>query len=133
MAKFAREVNSYEKAERVYFYCPGCLAYHRSQVAEYEKTMGPVSESDLLSMSIHCMNVSTVHRFNGDLDSPTLEPSLGARTMKGVVCHSYVRGGRMEFLSDCTNGFAGQTVELPEITLDPYGDLCRQRGQDLPI
>jgi hypothetical protein len=31
------------------------------------------------------------------------------------LCHSFVRDGRIEFLSDCTHSLAGQTVELPEI------------------
>lgn len=30
------------------------------------------------------------------------------------VCHSFVRDGRIEFLSDCTHALAGQTVELSE-------------------
>ena len=30
------------------------------------------------------------------------------------VCHSFVRDGRIEFLSDCTHELAGQTVELEE-------------------
>jgi hypothetical protein len=29
------------------------------------------------------------------------------------VCHSFVTNGRIEFLSDCTHGLAGQTVDLP--------------------
>jgi len=124
--KFKKEAYNPEGTDRVYFYCPGCLAQHRLNAEEYAKTMGPVTERDLLVMSLHCMNVSTVHRFNGDFDSPTLEPSLLAKTGHGIVCHSYIRAGRMEFLSDCTNGFAGQTIELPEITDDPYGELCRK-------
>lgn len=32
-------------------------------------------------------------------------------------CHSFVRGGRIEFLSDCTHRLAGQTVamEAPKV------------------
>lgn len=30
-------------------------------------------------------------------------------------CHSFVRDGRIQFLSDCTHSLAGQTVDLPEI------------------
>ena len=78
--------------------------------------------------------------FNGNLDRPTFAPSLLWRTghfvtgtppsdcrlCKGAaaerrtsycgVCHSFVRDGRIEFLSDCTHALAGQTVDLPEIT-----------------
>jgi hypothetical protein len=32
-----------------------------------------------------------------------------------MVCHSFVRDGRIEFLSDSTHHLSGQTVELPEV------------------
>ena len=59
--------------------------------------------------------------FNGNLDSPTFSPSLrvyGGKRKEGVVercCHSFVRDGKIEFLSDCTHALAGQIVELPEV------------------
>lgn len=58
--------------------------------------------------------------FNGDLDRPTLTPSILSRFDWGPnretrICHSFVRDGRIEFLSDCTHALAGQTVDLPEI------------------
>lgn len=28
------------------------------------------------------------------------------------ICHSFVRNGKIEFLSDCTHELAGKTVEL---------------------
>lgn len=31
------------------------------------------------------------------------------------VCHSFVRDGRIQFLSDCTHKLANQTVDLPDI------------------
>lgn len=34
---------------------------------------------------------------------------------KTHVCHSFIRDGRIEFLSDCTHALAGQTVDLPDI------------------
>lgn len=61
--------------------------------------------------------------FNGDLERPTFSPSMLIKTgpMPGgtqwagkiLVCHSFVRDGRIEFLSDCTHSMAGQTVDLP--------------------
>lgn len=56
--------------------------------------------------------------FNGDVDRPTFSPSLLVRWGKhgamDQVCHSFVRDGQMQFLSDCTHHLAGQTVTLPE-------------------
>lgn len=31
------------------------------------------------------------------------------------VCHSFVRDGMIQFLTDCTHKLAGQTVELPDV------------------
>ena len=34
---------------------------------------------------------------------------------KPLLCHSHVREGRIQFLSDCTHALVGQTVDLPDI------------------
>lgn len=57
--------------------------------------------------------------FDGNLERPTLNPSILARCEYGdgrppMVCHSFVRAGRIEFLGDCTHALAGQTVDLGE-------------------
>ena len=49
--------------------------------------------------------------FDGNEDEPTLSPSVLSKC-KGGVCHSFVRNGQVEFLSDCTHEFAGKTVPL---------------------
>lgn len=48
--------------------------------------------------------------FDGDYDRPTFSPSVLSEG--GGRCHSYVRAGRIEFLSDCTHALAGTTVEM---------------------
>lgn len=61
--------------------------------------------------------------FNGDVDRPAFTPSLLVRWRPAdpgdapytLVCHSFVRDGRIEFLSDCTHAKAGQTVDLPDV------------------
>jgi Family of unknown function (DUF6527) len=83
----------------------------------------------------HMVNTDRLDRpawsFNGNYDSPTFSPSIlvsGVRRMtddeyKRVmageeieptprVCHSFVRDGHIQFLSDCTHSLAGQTVKL---------------------
>jgi hypothetical protein len=59
--------------------------------------------------------------FNGDLERPTLSPSLNRTCEYGgdpkkLICHSFVRNGQIQYLGDCTHRFAGQTVDLPEIS-----------------
>lgn len=87
---------------RVMFLCPGCCKLHSVRVA-----------------GDHAWG------WNGDMVRPTFTPSILVRsyTWDGTgevptVCHSFVRDGRVEFLSDCTHALAGQTVLLPA---DPTG------------
>jgi len=63
------------------------------------------------------------HKWNGSFVKPTFEPSLlwqcpGLKGIDNYRCHSFVREGRIEFLSDCTHAFAGRTVELPQVRED---------------
>lgn len=84
------------------FYCPGCLAWHT--VAFNSPRTGNWT-------------------WTGGLDKPTLAPSVlvtydGADAGKAGAppsrCHSFVRGGRIQFLDDCTHELRGQTLELPD-------------------
>jgi hypothetical protein len=90
------------------FRCPGCD--HRHQVFVGEGS-GPR------------------WGYNGDPARPTFTPSIlvtwgepsdvpdefdDASRDRKMVCHSYVTGGRIQFLGDCTHALAGQTVDLPE-------------------
>jgi hypothetical protein len=109
--------------DRIRFMCPGCKSTHEITVRSDGSGWG----------------------FNRDVNSPTFTPSVLVRSghyaphakqdgtcwctynaeqiAKGEkpapfscgVCHSFVRDGKIEFLSDCTHELAGQTVELPEV------------------
>jgi hypothetical protein len=101
------------------FRCPGCNMTHRIQHGD-----GPGPRWG----------------WNGDINKPTFTPSIRVTgrdfTDKGEadyeawctaghpkpapvsenapsVCHSFVTGGRIQFLGDCTHALAGQTVDLP--------------------
>lgn len=67
--------------------------------------------------------------WNGSLDKPTISPSIlatyngkdaGINGAPPSVCHSFVREGKFQFLSDCTHNLAGQTVDIPEWTDTVY-------------
>jgi hypothetical protein len=107
------------------FKCPGCKDYHIIYTEPTDRN-------------------NFVWGFNGNVDSPTFTPSLlitcghyvsGQEGKKCwcdyhkehpeddkapvcYVCHSFVREGMIQFLSDCTHELAGQTVELPELNLE---------------
>jgi hypothetical protein len=103
------------------FWCPGCNQAHGITVNGQGRPLWT---------------------WNGDADNPTFAPSVLVRTghyashfKDGVdscwctynsehpdepagfsckICHSFVRKGQIEFLSDCTHALAGRTVPLPE-------------------
>lgn len=97
------------------FWCPGCDSAHMVRTGE-----GPGPRWG----------------WNGDAERPTFTPSIlvqydhwvppvtpenhaaykaapWPQTRQRDVCHSFVEGGRIRFLSDCTHHLAGQTVDLP--------------------
>lgn len=71
--------------------------------------------------------------FDGDYENPTFEPSqltTGVRYVRGSrdeverdaegkpikeICHTFIRGGMVQFLGDCTHHLAGQTLPLPDL------------------
>lgn len=98
---------------RLLFLCPGC------------------DES-------HCFD-EKIWQFNGDMEKPTISPSVLVRTVKmpdpiprnadgsykigadgrvegskDSVCHSFVKDGKIQFLDDCSHDKAGQTLDLED-------------------
>lgn len=56
--------------------------------------------------------------FNGDYEKPTFSPSMLVNANSpqlGPRCHSFVTDGKIQFLSDCTHEYAGQTLDLPDV------------------
>lgn len=89
-------------------------------------------------------NVTKGWQFNGNMERPTFAPSVLVRTGHYVggkpavgcwcdyearlgepapfncyLCHSFVRDGMIQFLSDCTHPLAGQTVPMPDWPVSP--------------
>lgn len=96
MPKIDAKVRSWGTRWR--FHCPGCGHAHVVHSHADGKPLWDLS---------------------GTIDNPTIHPSIkvtGADD-KGdeTICHSFVRNGRIEFLTDCTHDLKGQTVELPEV------------------
>lgn len=80
--------------------------------------------------------------WNGDVERPTFTPSVLVRWHQWVppaydeetvakirsgeivqtrvehVCHTFITGGLVQFLGDCTHQFAGQTLDLPDLPGD---------------
>ena len=87
--------------------------------------------------AVYCPACEFPHEFdnrwayNNNPDSPTFSPSMNIRTgpfppgtkREGQIdiCHSFVREGKIEYLSDCTHSMAGKTVDLPRFRVPAHG------------
>lgn len=84
------------------FICPGCAEFGGS--------------------GLHLLPVNTQVKqpsweWDGDLESPTINPSILTRTggEKGTVCHSYLHNGVFEYLTDSTHSLAEKHVLIPDL------------------
>lgn len=83
--------------------------------------------------------VSSGWKFEGTLEAPTFSPSVlvtSGHYVDGWIgpdcwctyrtehpdcpfkcsrCHTFIKGGMVQFLSDCTHALAGQTLPLPDL------------------
>ena len=79
-------------------------------------------------VAIYCPACNTHHlfvkgrwNFNGDYEKPTFSPSMlvkgGPCNKDGSdrICHSFVKDGKIQYLSDCTHKYVGKTIDLPGV------------------
>lgn len=81
------------------FWCPGCASVHAIKVSASGWTFDGNAVAPTFSPSI------LVTYDGADADQPEALPSR---------CHSFVKAGQIEFLSDCTHALASKTVPLPD-------------------
>lgn len=90
MTKIKKVINeNYEGEFQLFFMCPACNDTHA---------------------------VNHTWDFNGDLESPTLSPSIlthgvmpdGNGGYKEFRCHSWITKGKIKFFGDCSHDKAGQ-------------------------
>lgn len=79
-----------------HFWCPGCECAHGIHVKGSDSKV----QWD----------------WNGSMEKPTFSPSYlcGSKDFKERRCHSYIKEGKIQYLSDCYHKLKGQTVELPD-------------------
>lgn len=74
------------------FWCEGCEGYHGVWVFKPNEI------------------TNAKWSWNGNLIHPTFSPSL---VINGKYkCHSFIRDGYIQYLTDCTHSLAGQTIQL---------------------
>ena len=87
------------------YWCPGCDALHAITIRPGKQTNG------------------ASWAFTGTLECPTYEPSQLSTwyfdqpdgTRKNYCCHTFIRGGMIQFLDDCTHDKKNQTLPLPPL------------------
>lgn len=89
--------------EALLFVCPGCAS------------VDPPGNG-----GIHMLPVNNTHdigkpnwEWDGNLEAPTLSPSILSQGR--VRCHSFLRSGVFDFLSDSEHSLAGQKVPIPDL------------------
>jgi transposase-like protein len=84
------------------FYCPACNDFH-----------GIYVNTDKYSWN-----------FDGNYDKPTILPSIKVshEGRDSYVCHSFIRNGKIEYLSDCSHNMAGKTVDMTTDEFDTISE-----------
>jgi hypothetical protein len=85
-----RRVASISGDIRYSFYCPGCEYSHIIRVSGHEP----------------------VWFWNGDLESPTIHPSIRLFDSAGTICHLWITDGNIQYLPDSQHGLADKTVPM---------------------
>lgn len=84
------------------YWCPGCDTLHQITINPDKNGLGAGWD------------------FTGTLEKPTYQPSQ-LTTWGGPVgqperrCHTFIKDGQIQFLTDSTHELAGQTVPLPPL------------------
>jgi len=85
------------------FVCPGCI-----------EMFGDPS-TGLHLLPVNTDQHSPAWTWDGNLENPTLSPSILTGKNTPNICHSFLKSGVFEYLSDCTHSLAGQKVILPDL------------------
>lgn len=94
-------VDGERRYQALMFWCPGC----ETEDGEGGMHMLPVNRPDGKSWG-----------WNGDIDRPTLTPSILTRVdSRGLLCHSFLVDGVFQFLSDSSHRYSGQNVPMPDL------------------
>lgn len=100
--KVIRKIDDQEiEYEVLAFVCPGCTEQDGS--------------SGLHMLPVNTDKHQPVWNWDGDLEKPTLNPSILTGKGTSLICHSYLRAGVFEFLSDCTHSLKNQFVPMPDL------------------
>lgn len=85
------------------FVCPGCALRENGRW------------SGLHMIPVNTDKKSPSWDWNGDLEKPTLSPSILTNGHSSFVCHSFLTDGVFNFLTDSTHPLSGQQIPIPDL------------------
>lgn len=93
------------------FYCEGCECDHGFRTKSWPMPKGLSRDEQKLFQSNWT--------FNGDMSKPTLSPSLHVHIQptgkkRYTQCHSFIKNGNMNYLTDCRHELKGIEIEIPD-------------------
>lgn len=116
--RYVRIGENYGVGRTLWLWCPACDHSHR---VTFDKPGGWTWDGNetapTISPSIKVDGVQWAE------DSSFHKPNHQVSPGQPIVCHSFIRAGRWEFLADCTHTLAGQSVPmvpLPEWLDEEY-------------
>lgn len=105
------------------FYCPGCKELHAVNITPGSSPLwtynnNPYSPTFHPSVLVQSGHYAKHYDGKGCWCTYYKEhPEEEDDGFRCVICHSFIRDGKIIFLNDCTHALAGQTVDLPDIDL----------------
>jgi hypothetical protein len=105
-----------ELRKALLFWCPGCDTAHRIVFWQADGQTGPVWDWDgnetapTISPSILCHGSVFLH--DDGTQCANWHEDYQTESHTQGPCHSFLRAGRWEFLSDSAHHLAGQTVDM---------------------
>ena len=103
MKSVIRRVDDHwDKYEALMFVCPGCIEMYPGSTG-------------LHMLPVNSTTKSPSWDWDGSLEFPTLSPSILTRHRGVEICHSFLKAGVFQFLTDCTHSLAGQFVSIPDL------------------
>lgn len=91
------------------FFCPGCRMMHRVPLSgEVKWTWDGNEEAPTFYPSLHFGGVVR----DVSVEDHYIATGVWKQKPKPYSCHSWVKEGQIQFLSDCSHNLAGQTVPM---------------------
>jgi len=84
--------------------------------------------------SFFCLGCGGIHQFNDswkvDIENLTVSPSVlvTVPNKSDPRCHSFIKNGQIQYLSDCSHDLKNKTIDLPEFKMLEDGSYWNPEG-----